>query len=287
MEPDWLNRDDYPFKSNFFQTDIGKIHYVDEGEGDPIVFFHGNPAWSYQFRNLIKVLSKDHRCIAHDMIGFLLSNKPVDFSYLPKDQFKLIDEFLESLDLQKMTIVVGDWGGPVGLSYALAHPERISNIVINNTWLWSVKNDWYYQMFSKFTGGPIGKFLIYNRNFFARDIVKAAYGDKKKLTEEVHSHYMKPIEKKEHRKGSWVFPREIIGSTDWLSSQWEKIHLLKDKKVLLAWGMKDIAFREKELKRWMDTFPDAKVVRYKDAGHFVTDEKPYEIVEEMRKTFGI
>jgi haloalkane dehalogenase len=280
---DWINRKDYPFTSQFFETDIGKMHYLDEGEGSPIVFVHGNPSWSYQYRNVIKELSKNHRCIAPDMIGFGLSDKPADWSYLPKEHSRLIDGFLESLDLEKITLVVGDWGGPIGLSYAIKHSVRIKNIVITNTWLWSVKKDWYYQMFSKFAGGPIGKILIYRRNLFARDIVKAAFGDKKKLTKEVHEHYLKPLENKKERKGSWVFPREIIGSSKWLGSLWDRRSALEDKNILIAWGMKDIAFKKKELKRWSEEFPNARVVKYSDAGHFVGEERPEEFASEIRK----
>ena len=278
----WIDEQEYPFESNFFVTEVGRMHYLDEGEGYPIIFVHGNPSWSFQYRNVIKELSKDHKCIAPDLIGFGLSDKPTDWSYLPKDQAKILDGFLESLDLNGITMVVGDWGGPIGLSYAINHPDRIENLVITNTWLWSVKKDWYYQAFSKFVGGPIGRFLIKRRNLFARDVVKAAFGDKKKLTKEVHSHYLKPLENRNERKGSWVFPREIIGSSDWLASLWENGDVLKDKRVLLAWGNKDIAFREKELRRFIELFPDARVVRYPDAGHYIAEEKPNELSQEIR-----
>jgi len=283
IPPGWLNRKDYPFTSNYYKTPVGRMHYLDEGEGDPIIFVHGNPSWSYQFRNVIKRLSNHHRCIAPDLIGFGLSDKPKDWSYLPEDHAQLFEGFLESLDLHNMTIVVGDWGGPIGLSYAIKHPKRVKNLVITNTWLWSVRKDWYYQAFSRFVGGPIGKVLINRRNFFARDVVKMAVGDKSRLTKEVHDHYLKPLEKKEERKGSWVFPRRIIGSSEWLESLWNKHERLKGKNVLLAWGMKDIAFREKELNRWKGTFPDATVVRFEDAGHFVAEERPKELSDNMKK----
>ena len=83
-KPKWLNTKEYPFKSNFFKTSIGRLHYVDEGKGEPIIFVHGNPAWSFEFRNLIKEFSKTNRCIAPDHIGFGLSDKPANWSYLPK-----------------------------------------------------------------------------------------------------------------------------------------------------------------------------------------------------------
>lgn len=269
---DWIDRKEYPFSSNYFQTELGRMHYIDEGSGEPIVFIHGNPSWSFQFRNVIKELSGTYRCIAPDMIGFGLSDKPHDWSYLPKEQAKLIDEFLQSLDLKSITMVVGDWGGPIGLSYAVHHPERMKNLVITNTWMWSVKDDWYYQAFSKIVGGSIGKFLIDKRNFFAKDIVKMASGIKP--SKEVHMHYLKPLEKKKERKGSWIFPKNVVDSWEWLSELWEKRDRLKRNRVALVWGMKDIAFREKQLKKWITLFPDAEVHRFKDAGHFIAEERP-------------
>jgi haloalkane dehalogenase len=250
--------------------------------GEPIVFVHGNPAWSFEFRKLIKEFSKTNRCIAADMIGFGLSDKPTEYSYLPKDQAWNFDLFLESLSLENITMVVGDWGGPVGLSYAINHPEKIKNIVITNTWLWSVRNDWYYQAFSKFVGGPIGRWLIRYRNFFADTIVRSVFGDKSKLTPAIHAHYMMPLSRPEERKGSWVFPAQIIGSSDWLQSLWVRRDQLQSKNILIAWGMKDIAFRKKELNTWINAFPQARVVRFEDAGHFIPEEKPEELMLEMK-----
>ncbi|MEI7648112.1 MAG: alpha/beta fold hydrolase [Methanomicrobiales archaeon] len=283
ITPEWLDIQEYPFKQHFFKTPAGNMHYVDEGSGEPIVFVHGNPAWSFEFRKLIKEFSRTNRCIAPDMIGFGLSDKPLEYSYLPKEQAKNFDLFLESLPLEDITMVVGDWGGPVGLSYALNHPEKIKNIVITNTWLWSVRSDWYFQAFSRFMGGPVGRWLIKNRNFFADTIVRSAFGDKSRLTPLIHAHYLMPLSRPDERKGSWVFPGQIIGSSDWLQSLWDKRDLLQSKKILIAWGMKDIAFRKKELKMWMSAFPQARVVRFEDAGHFVPEEKPEELIGEMKK----
>lgn len=258
------------------------MHYVDEGTGNPIVFIHGNPAWSFEFRHLIKELSKTNRCIAPDLIGFGLSDKPARWSFLPEEHAKNLELFLESLLLKNITLVVGDWGGPIGLSYALNHPEKIKYIVITNTWLWSVESDWYYQAFSKIMGGLIGKCLILNRNFFADTIFRSMFGDKSRLTKKIHEQYLKPLSSPNERKGSWVFTGQIIGSSKWLQSLWNKRYLLIGKDILIAWGMKDIAFREKELNIWMDTFPGAKVVRFEDVGHFIAEEKPEELISAIK-----
>ena len=163
----------------------------------------------------------------------------------------------------------------------------MKNIVITNTWLWPVRNDWYYQMFSRFVGGKIGRFFIQKRNLFARDILKATFGDKKKLTKDIHNHFLMPLHDPEERKGNWVFPKQIIGASDWLETLWNNLDVLKSKNILIAWGLKDIAFREKELDRWIEAFPEAKVVRFSDAGHFVAEEKPDELIPEIMKLVSI
>jgi haloalkane dehalogenase len=281
MLPIWLDSNEYPFMANRFPLRMGSMSYVDEGKGDPLVMVHGNPSWSFQYRHLINHFSPTRRCIAPDHIGFGLSDKPSDWEYLPKQHADNLEALLESLDLNNITLVVGDWGGPIGLSYAIRHPQRVKHIVITNTWMWSVEDDWYYRAFSGFMGGFLGRWLISRHNFFAKTVVKSAYGDRSRLTPSIHSHYTAPLSRPEERKGSWVFPKQIIASSPWLEEQWSQRKALVSKVKLLAWGMKDIAFREKELKRWSMAFPSAKVVRYADAGHFLAEEKSEALIQEL------
>jgi haloalkane dehalogenase len=258
------------------------MQYVDEGSGDPIVFVHGNPAWSFLFRKLIGDFSKTRRCIAPDHIGFGLSDKPEDWTYLPGDHAKNLALLLDSLGLENLTLVVGDWGGPIGLSYAINNPGKVKNIVITNTWLWPVASDWYYLAFGWFVGGPVGRWLIRNHNFFAGTIMPALFGNRRLLTPAIHRQYLMPLAGPRERKGCWVFPGQIIKSSGWLSQLWEQRGVLAEKNILLAWGMRDRAFRKKELNRWIRAFPHARVVRFSDAGHFLAEEKPVELAREMR-----
>jgi haloalkane dehalogenase len=179
-------------------------------------------------------------------------------------------------------MVVGDWGGPIGLSYAIRHSEKIKSIIITNTWLWSVKNDLYYQGFSGFMGGLIGRWLIRRQNFFAQTVVSMAFGDKSKLTPHIHKHYLEQFSNPEERKGNWVFPKQIIGASDWLESLWNQRSLLNNKVAVIAWGAKDIAFREKELKTWISAFPKARVIRFPNSGHFIPEENPAELADAIR-----
>jgi haloalkane dehalogenase len=269
----WIDRKEFPFKSFFLPLQIGEMHYIDEGRGEPIVMIHGNPTWSFLYRHLIKGLSKDYRCIAMDHIGFGLSDKPWNWSYYPEDHAKNLNQFIEKLHLKDITLVVQDWGGPIGLSYAISSPDNVKRLIIMNTWMWSVKGDPHYERFSKFMGGPVGRFLIKRFNFFVRVFMKKAMGDPAKLSGPVHQHYFKALEKPDERKGCWTFPKRIIDSSEWLDSLWSQRDRIKDKPALILWGMKDVAFREQELNKWSSLFTNCKVIRYGDTGHFVQEEQ--------------
>jgi pimeloyl-ACP methyl ester carboxylesterase len=280
MIPAWINTAEYPFTPKRFAQPMGTMSYVDEGSGDPFVMVHGNPSWSFEFRALIKHFAQTHRCIAPDHIGFGLSDKPAEWTYLPQQHAENLERLLESLNLNNITLIFDDWGGPIALSYAIKHPEKVKNIIVTNTWLWPVNDDWYYRAFSGFMGGPIGRWLIRRYNFFAWSVVKVAYGDKSKLTPEVHRHFLQALPEG-RRKGSYVFPKQIIGATDWLAGLWNQRQKLDGKVKLIAWGMKDIAFREKEMRRWAAAFPTAVVVRYSNAGHFVAEEEAPALINHI------
>lgn len=275
----WLDRKEYPFESRYFEVSAGRMHYVDEGSGVPIVMVHGNPTWSFLYRDLIKRLTPNYRCIALDHLGFGLSDKPKGWSYLPEDHASNLSALIDGLELSNVTLVLQDWGGPIGLSYAVAHPDRIARIILMNSWAWPVNRDLHYIGFSSFMGGPVGRMLIRRYNFFARVILRKAFGDERKLSKEAHMHYLRPLEAPEDRKGCMVFPKQIIASTPWLEQIWSELSTLNGKPKLFVWGMKDIAFRDKELKRWEQTFPEAQSVRLETIGHFVQEEAPSELAD--------
>ena len=274
---DWIDRREYPFASHYLEVAAGRLHYVDEGSGPPVVMVHGNPTWSYLYRHMIKQLQPEYRCIAMDHIGFGLSDKPRDWSYLPVDHAANLTALIDGLGLKDITLVVQDWGGPIGLSYAVAHPQNVARLIIMNTWAWPVNRDWYYIAFSGFMGGPVGRWLIQRYNFFARSVMRQAFGDKRKLTPAAHEQYLRALPTAEDRKGCYVFPRQIVKATPWLDQLWSNISVLTGKPTLVVWGMKDIAFREKELKRWGSAFPAARTVRLSSVGHFVQEEAPDEL----------
>lgn len=273
MSATWVDRNEYPFKSRFINVPAGRLHYIDEGAGNHVlVMVHGNPTWSFSYRHLIKGLSEKYRCIALDHIGFGLSDKPRKWNYLPESHADNLKQLLNHLDIHSATMVVQDWGGPIGLSYALDYPDKIDSIIVMNSWCWPVKGDPHYERFSGFMGGRIGRLLIKRFNFFVRVIMKKAYGDPAKLTPAIHSHYLNALGTPQDRKGCTVLPKQIIGATHWLEQLWSQRSKIKSKPALILWGEKDIAFREKELAVWQNLFDQAEVQRFDNVGHFVQEE---------------
>ena len=275
--PEWIDKNEYPFLANFIDVPAGRLHYIDEGKGAPIVMVHGNPTWSFLYRHLIKGLSEKYRCIAMDHIGFGLSDKPADWTYLPEDHAKNLKLLIDTLDLEDITLIVQDWGGPTGLSYAVNNPGKIHCIVIMNTWMWPVAGVPHFERFSGFMGGTVGRFLIKYFNFFVRVVMKQAMGDSSRLTKPIHRHYLEPLAQSRDRKGCWVFPKQIIASSPWLETLWGEREKLKDIPALLMWGMKDIAFRKNELETWKNVFNTKKIYEFEGIGHFVQEEKGAEL----------
>lgn len=270
--PPWLDRAEYPFTSRYFQTPSGQMHYLDEGSGETLVFVHGNPSWSFEYRLLISHLRKTHRCIAPDHLGFGLSDKPYKESYLPQFHVKNLELLLSSLEIDKATLIMHDWGGPIGMSWALDHPERVSRLVVCNSWFWSVLDHRPMRLFSKLAGGPLGRFLCRCFNFFPRVLMPASFGDKTRLSVIARRHFLSPFPTPRSRKGTWVFPRAIIGQSDWLDAQWRRRAPLSNLPLLLLWGMKDAGLSEALLTKWEDAFPRHSTERYADVGHNVPEE---------------
>jgi haloalkane dehalogenase len=271
-EPSWIDRAEYPFRSNFFKTSHGNMHYVDEGSGDVLLFLHGNPTWSFMYRHLIKSLSTGFRCVAPDYIGFGLSDKPFNVSYLPQFHAENLEDFIDELGLKSITLVIHDWGGAIGMSYGLNHPANIKRLIVFNTSFWSVKGIKEAENFSRFVGGPVGRFLCRYFNAFPRFVMPYATGDKSKLTKAIHRHYIKPFPAPDSRKGTWVFPKAIIGESEWLATLWAKRERLERKPVQLLWGLKDPAFSTRELDRWKSAFPNHRAQTFPNVGHFVAEE---------------
>ncbi len=284
LRPGWVSDDLYPFESRFFATASGhRMHFVDEGEGEPIVFVHGNPAWSFEFRHAIRELRPEFRCIAPDHIGFGLSSRSSRREdHHPESHAHRFAALLDSLDLRGITLFMNDWGGPIGLDFARRHPERVRRLVIANTWCWPVGGDFHFAAFSFLMSSWIGQYLIRHRNLFVNSVMPRAVGDRSILTPEIMAHYRNAQPSPAARAASAALPGYIVGAGDWLRSIWDGRAAFAGKPALLLWGLKDIAFRRKELDRWKRTLPDFELHEFEDCGHFLAEEAPDRVVPALR-----
>lgn len=267
-----IDKNEYPFTSRYIDLDAGKMHYVDEGEGDVILMIHGTPTWSFLYRKQIKEFSKTHRVIAPDNLGFGLSGHPKNWAYTPEAHGKNVSEFVSKMGLTKFTLVVHDFGGPIGLSHAVHHPETVEKLVIFNTWMWSLAERPDILRVSNAFGGYLGKLAYTYLNLSPKYLLKALMGKNVNLTKDLHKQYLFPFPTVDSRYSLWVFARELIGSTKWYNSLWEKRQEIQDKPTLLFWGMKDTAFTEKDLRTWESVFTDSTTVELEEGGHYVQEE---------------
>lgn len=279
--PAWLDREQYPFQSRQFQLESGRMHYIDEGQGDVLLFIHGNPSWSFEYRRLIQRLRPRYRCIALDHLGFGLSDKPAGPSYLPQFHAANLAAFIDALGLRNITLVMQDWGGPIGMAYAVQHPGNVKRIVVSNSWFWSARESRTLRVFSALVGGPLGRFLCRRFNFFPRVLMAASVGDKRRFPRRIHDQYIGPFKGPDSRKGTWVFPRAIIGESRWLDALWDKRDALAHLPALLLWGLKDDAFDETFLHRWQSAFPHSATQYYPEIGHNVFEELGEDAVEPV------
>jgi pimeloyl-ACP methyl ester carboxylesterase len=281
--PDWIDRTEYPFKPNFFATPHREMHYVDEGEGEVIVFVHGNPTWSFMYRHLIVGLRSQYRCIAPDHIGFGLSDKPPEVSYLPQFHADNLKRLIDRLGLRDITLVVHDWGGPIGMAYAVQHSLNVKRLIVFNSTCWSLIGIAAAERFSRFVGSPLGRFLCLRLNALPRFVIPGLFADRSRLTRKIHQQYVEPFPTADSRQGIWRLVKSLLTESPWMDSLWAQRALLRDKPVLILSGQKDPTFGPEKLLRWQEAFPGQRTWTYPNIGHFVPEELGPAAVEPVRR----
>ncbi len=276
----WFNHQWYPFHSNYINIEGKQMHYVDEGQGETVLFIHGTPSWSFLYREQIKALSQSYRCIAPDHIGFGLSDKFKEINGSPQWHSQNLERLVDSLQLDNITLVVHDFGGPIGLSFALRNPQKIKRIVLFNTWLWETASNPEAQKVNKLLNSGMGKFLYLNMNLSPKVLLKQGFYNKKALSKDMHKHYTKVFPNKDSRYSLLRIGQSMVGSSDWYQQQWEQMEQLADKPMLILWGTKDRFLGPEYLNRWKQQFPKAHVNEF-DCGHFVQEEQPEQVTKAM------
>jgi haloalkane dehalogenase len=283
----------YPFQSRWLNLDGLRLHYLDEGSGEAVVAVHGNPTWSFYYRDLVRELRNDYRVIVPDHIGCGLSDKPDDgaYDYTLSRRIEDFSRLMDHLEVDDINLVVHDWGGMIGLAWAVRHPERVKRLVILNTaafglpqtkglpWqLWMVRDT------------PLGPFMVRGLNAFARGATHLAC-TRKRLSKKVRDAYCAPHDTWANRISTLRFVQDIPlrpGDRGYeiVSGTAEQLDVFRDRPVLVCWGDKDFVFDHHFLAEWQRYLPDADVHRFPDCGHWVLEDASEEVIPIIKQFLG-
>jgi haloalkane dehalogenase len=277
-----VNRRSYPFADRWFQVPQGRMHFVDEGHGPTVLLVHGTPTWSFEFRHLIRVLSRTHRCVAPDHLGFGLSDRPRDFPYTPEAHSRNFAAFVDGLGLEAVTLLVHDFGGPIALPVCLSAPAKVRRLVLVNTWMWSFEGDRDMVRKARVAGSWIGKLLYRRLNFSLRVLMPFAFGERRRLAPRVHQQYLDRFPDPDSRERVlWRLARSLLDSGPWFDSLWRQRERLAGRPALVLWGLADPAFGPRQLARWKEALPHARFVEYPRAGHWPHEELPARVARDL------
>ena len=276
----------FPFEPRYLEAGDVRIHYVDEGPRDAptLLFVHGNPTWSYMWREQVGALSqRGRRCVAFDHMGFGRSDKPPHLArYSLQTHIEHARRLVDELDLTDVTLVAHDWGGPIGFGAMLDRVDRLSSAVLINTWAWELPS-FVPPFIREFRTDGLGEILVLGGNLFVESIPG---GMANRVTEPVMMDaYRAPFPDYWSRVGMLAFQRDIPfterdRSAALMGSIHERLQSL-DIPVTLVWGMRDPVFQPVFMDQWRELFPDARVIELEDAAHFVPEDRPDALTEVL------
>ncbi len=278
----------YPFAGHFLDVGGCRLHYVDEGDGPPVVMVHGNPTWSFYYRRLIAALP-GHRRVVPDHIGCGRSDRPDEdrYRYTLARRVADLTALIDHLALGPLTLVVHDWGGMIGLAWAVRHLDQVERLVLLNTAAFPLPTGkplpWQLRLVRD---TPLGPFLVRGLNAFCRGAVQSAV-TRRPLEPAVAAAYCAPYDSWAARLAVLRFVEDIPlapGDAAWdvVTETAARLPLLADKPTLICWGAKDFVFDDAFLARWREILPQAAVHRFADCGHYVLEDAADEIVELVR-----
>jgi haloalkane dehalogenase len=274
--PDWL-AGLYPFSPGSFVTPRGAaMSYVDEGpRGDEaVLMLHGNPTWSFYYRDLARDLAPRRRCIAPDHIGMGLSDKPRDYDYRLETRIADIEALVAALGLRRVHLVAHDWGGAIGMGFAVRRPELIGRIVLLNTAAFPAP--WIPARIALCRAPVVGEWIVRGLNGFARPATRMAM-HARRLTPDERRGYLFPYDSWAHRIAVHRFVRDIPMEPDHpsrgtIEAIARELPRLAAHSKLILWGGRDFCFDDRFLEHWREIFPEAACERYPDAGHYVLED---------------
>lgn len=279
-----------PFPSHYARIGGFDLHYLDEGQGEPVLMVHGNPSWCFYYRNLIERLRPKFRCLAPDHIGMGLSAKPHDrdYPYTMVRRVADLSEFIDQLGVERLTLVAHDWGGMIGLSWAVHHPERVRRLVLLNTAGFRLPEGRRLPWQLRLARTPlVGDLLIRGGNAFARGAARIGC-TRHPMTRELRDRYCEPYDSWDHRRAVLRFVQDIP-LQPWhrayaqVCNTEQGLSALRDVPTLILWGDRDPVFDDAFLARWRELLPAAEVRRYADAGHYLLEDAAEDVLPAIEE----
>lgn len=276
----------YPFTGRYLDLDGLRYHYLDEGEGPLVVMVHGNPSWSFYYRNLVPALRDRFRCIVPDHIGCGFSDKPGDerYDYNLAQRVADLELLLEHVGgSEKVTLVLHDWGGMIGMAWAALHPERIGRLVILNTAAFHLPAKKKFPPALRICRDTrLGAFLV--RGFNAFSLAASIVGCKRHpMPAELRRAYRLPYDSWGNRIATLRFVQDIPlkpgdRNYDLVSGVAASLDQFRGRPMLVCWGERDFVFDQHFLTEWEQRFPAAEMHRFPDAGHYILEDAAAEVI---------
>ncbi|HJZ90720.1 MAG TPA: alpha/beta fold hydrolase [Gemmataceae bacterium] len=281
----------YSFASHYFDRSGLRLHYVDEGRGEPVVMLHGNPTWSYYYRNVVAALRDRFRCVVPDHIGCGLSDKPQPprYDYSLQSRVDDLTALLDHLGVREnVTLVLHDWGGMIGMAWAVRNAVAVKRLVVLNTAAFHLpKAKWFPFRLWLGRSTRLGTWLIRSRNLFCRHAAKVGV-KRKPLPPEVREWYLRPYDSWDNRVAVLKFVQTIpLEPTDpgyeIVSEVESALPNFANTPTLICWGMKDFVFDHHFLEEWERRMPHAEVHRFADCGHYILEDASDEVVSLVER----
>jgi len=271
----------YPFESHYLQLDGHRYHYLDEGRGETLLLVHGNPTWSFYWRELVLRLRSNYRVIVPDHIGCGLSAKPRDYPYRLAQHVQNLDRLTRELDLRGVTLLSHDWGGAIGLGVATADPSRFARFVMFNTA--AFRSQRMPRRIRLCRTPLLGRIAVQGLNLFARAALRMAVSHRERMTPAIRAGLLAPYDSWANRRAVFRFIQDIPldpkhSSYATLKDIEQRLVKLEKHPWMFVWGMQDWCFTPRFLDRFLEFFPKAEVHRLADAGHYVIEDAHERIV---------
>lgn len=269
------NLTQYPFTPHFFTRNNHELAYLDEGEGPVLVMVHGNPTWSYMYRNLVSGLKNRYRCIVPDHLGCGFSDKPHNGVYRLAEHIANLEALLEHLEVERCVMIVHDWGGAIGMGWATRHPERVLATVVMNTAAFPSTR--MPLRIAACRWPVLGALMVRGLNGFARAATLMAV-HKQPMRPEIAKGFLAPYDSWEHRIAVHRFVQDVPMQPDHPSRQTleelaASLDNLRGKPMLICWGGQDFCFNEEFLNEWQRRFPEAQTHIFPEAGHYLLEDE--------------